>query len=167
VIAVFSRIVVTTDGTAAGDAAVSFTIALAREQHATVRVVHVNELLVGGRGVATESEPEAMDIVDRAVARLREAAIDADGVHFLANCFTVSDRIAEAAQDWEADVIVFGSKRRRRLVRLGGAGVRERVTAATGLPTLTAPAPLKVPRRFETGQLMPVHAPADEPSGVS
>jgi len=158
----FSRIVVTTDGTASGDAAVSFTIALAREQNATVRVVHVNELLVGGRGVATESEPEAMDIVDRAVARLRGAAIDADGVHFLANCFTVSDRIAEAAQDWAADVIVFGSKRRRRLVRFGGAGVRERVTAATGLPTLTAPAPLKVPRR-----LVPVTVLADEPSGVS
>jgi nucleotide-binding universal stress UspA family protein len=158
----FSRIVVTTDGTESGDAAVSFTIALARERNATVRVVHVNELLVGGRGVASESEPEAMDIVDRAVARLRDAAIDADGVHFLANCFTVSDRIAEAAQDWEADVIVFGSKRRHRFVRFGGAGVRERVTAATGLPTLTAPAPLKVPRRLVT-----VTALADEPSGVS
>lgn len=163
----FSRIVVTTDGTASGDAAVSFTIALARKQHATVRVVHVNELLVGGRGYATESEPEAMGVVDRAVARLREAGIDVDGVHFLANCFTVSDRIAEAAQDWEADVIVFGSKRRRRLVRFAGAGVRERVTAATGLPTLTAPAPLKVPRRFETRRLVPVQVAADEPSGVS
>ena len=85
----FNRILVATDGTDSGDAAVSFTAALAREHSATVRVVHVNELLVGGRGVATESEPEAMDIVDGAVARLRGAAVDVDGVHFLANCFTV------------------------------------------------------------------------------
>ena len=163
----FNRILVATDGTDSGDAAVSFTAALAREHSATVRVVHVNELLVGGRGVATESEPEAMDIVDGAVARLRGAAVDVDGVHFLANCFTVSDRIAEAAQDWGADVIVLGSRRRRRFVRLGGSGIRERVTAATGLPTLTAPPPLKVPRRFEIRRLVPVPAPAGERSGVS
>ena len=55
----------------------------------SVRVVHVNELLVGGRGFAAETELEAMDIVDRAVARLRGAGVDADGVHHLANCFTV------------------------------------------------------------------------------
>ena len=95
------------------------------------------------------------------------AAVDADGVHFLANCFTVADRIAEAAQDWGADVIVFGSNRRRHFARLGGAGLRERVTAATGLPTLTAPAPLKVPRRIDTRRLVPVPVQADEHLGVS
>ena len=83
----FSRIVVATDGTESGEAAVSFTTALAQEQGAVVRVVHVNELLVGGRGVAAESELEAMDIVDRAVARLRGATVDADGVHYLAELF--------------------------------------------------------------------------------
>ena len=162
----FNRIVVATDGSESGEAAVSFTTALA--QHgATARVVHVNELLVGGRGVAAESELEAMDIVDRAVARLRGAGVDADGVHHLANCFTVPDRIAVAAHDFGADVIVFGSKRRRRFLRFGGAGVRERVTALTGLPTLTAPAPLAVPRRFEPRDFITVTTPADSPSGVS
>ena len=51
-------------------------------------------------------------------------------------------------------MIVFGSKRRRRFLRFGGAGLRERVTALTGLPTLTAPAPLTVPQRFETARLV-------------
>ena len=123
----FSRILVAADRTESGDAAVSFTAALAREHSATVRVVHVNELLVGGRGVAVESDLEAMDVVDTAVARLRGDGVDADGVHFLANCFTVADRIAEAAQDWGAEVIVFGSNRRRRFARFGGSGLRERV----------------------------------------
>jgi len=154
----FNRIVVATDGTESGEAAVSFTTALAREHSAIVRVVHVNELLVGGRGVAAESELEAMGIVDRAVARLRGAGIDADGVHHLANRFAVPDRIAVAAHDFGADVIAFGSKRRRRFLRFGGAGVRERVTALTGLPTLTAPPPLTVPRRFETQELVRIPA---------
>ncbi len=163
----FSRIVVATDGTESGEAAVSFVTALAQEHGATVRVVHVNELLVGGRGFAAETELEAMDIVDRAVARLSGAAVEADGVHYLANCFTISDRIATAAHEWGADAIVFGSKRRRRFARFGGSGVRERVTAATGLPTLTAPAPLSVPRRFETRRLAGIPAASEAPSGVS
>jgi nucleotide-binding universal stress UspA family protein len=112
-----------------------------------VRVVHVNELLVGGRGYASETERESMEIVDKAVGYLRREGVAADGVHHLANCFTIADRIAEAAHDWGADVIVFGSKRRRWLPRLGGAGLRERVTGMTGLPVLVAPPPLKVARR--------------------
>jgi nucleotide-binding universal stress UspA family protein len=163
----FGRILVATDRSESGEAAVSFAAALAREHGATVRVVHVNELLVGGRGSAAETELEAMDVVDRAVARLRGAGVDADGIHFLANCFTVADRIADAAQDWEAEVIVFGSKRRRRFARLSGSGVRERVTAVTGLPTLTAPAPLKIPRRMNVGRLVPVPGPAEERSVVT
>src|ERR1700733_3992582 len=163
----FTRILLAVDGTESGDVAVSFTSALARQFDAQVRVVHVNELLVGGRGFAAETELEAMNIVDTAVARFRGAGVDADGVHFLANCFTVADRIATAAHGWGADVIVFGSKRPRRFARFGGSGVRERVTAATGLPTLTAPAPLTVPKRFEARRLDRIPAPADAPSGVS
>ena len=93
----FTRILLAVDGTDSGDVAVSFTSALARQFDAQVRVVHVNEFLVGGRGFAAETELEAMDIVDTAVARFRGAGVDADGVHFLANCFTLDDRIAESA----------------------------------------------------------------------
>jgi nucleotide-binding universal stress UspA family protein len=140
----FKRILLAVDGKSSGDVAVDFATAMARDLGATVRVVHVNELMVGGRGVAVESESEAIEIVERAVTTLRRAGIGADGVHYLANCFTIGERIAETAQDWGADAIVFGSKRRSRWSRLRGAGLRERVTALTGLPVLTAPAPLKV-----------------------
>jgi nucleotide-binding universal stress UspA family protein len=149
----FSRILLAVDGRNSGDVAVDFATAMARDSGATVRVVHVNELLVGGRGVAYESESEAMEIVDRAVTTLRRAGIAADGVHYLANCFAIGERIAEAARDWGADAIVFGSNRRRRWSRLRGAGLRERVTALTGLPVLTAPAPLNVARGGRAGSL--------------
>ena len=85
-----------------------------------------------------------MEIVDGAVGYLRSEGVAADGVHYLANCFTIADRIAEAANGWSADVIVLGSKRRRWFSRFGGAGLRERVTSISGLPVLTAPAPLRV-----------------------
>jgi nucleotide-binding universal stress UspA family protein len=149
----FRRVLLAVDGTRSGDVAVDFASAMARDQRATVRVVHVNERIVGGRGVAYESESEAQEIVDRAVAALRSAGVVADGVHHLANCFTVGDRIADAAADWGADAIVFGSRRRRRWSRLRGAGLRERVTALTGLPVLTAPAPLTVARGVQDNSL--------------
>jgi nucleotide-binding universal stress UspA family protein len=142
----FRRVLLAIDGSKSGDVAVDFASAMARDLGATVRVVHVNERIVGGRGVAYESEAEAKEIVDRAVAALRGTGVVADGVHYVANCFTVGERIADTARDWGADAIVFGSRRRSRWSRLRGAGLRERVTALTGLPVLTAPAPLKVAR---------------------
>jgi nucleotide-binding universal stress UspA family protein len=158
----FTRILLAIDGTQSADVASSFTSALACRLNAMVRVVHVNELLVGGRGFAAETELEAMEIVDRAVAHLREGGVEADGVHFLANCFTLDHRIAEAATEWGADVIVFGSKR-RRLPRFGGKGLRERVTALTGLPTMVAPAPLRVGRRIVRRELeSTAHSPVEE-----
>ncbi len=148
----FRRILLAVDGTNSGDVAVDFTTAMARDSEAVVRVVHVNELIVGGRGVAYESESEAMGVVDRAVVSLRSGGVRADGVHYLANCFTIGDRIAEAARDWGADAIVFGSKR-RRWSRFRGAGLRERVMALTGLPVVTAPAPLKTAGGMHGGSL--------------
>jgi len=60
----FSRILLTIDGTESGEVAVSFATALARRSGSCVRVVHVNELLVGGRGYASETERESMEIID-------------------------------------------------------------------------------------------------------
>ena len=151
----FSRILLALDGTASSEVAVSFATALAGRSDSCVRVVHVNELLVGGRGYASETERQSMEIVDEAVGYLRREGVAADGVHHLANCFRVADRIAEAAQDWEADVIVFGSKRRRWFSRFSGSGLRERVTAITGLPVLVAPAPLKLARRHHELEVIP------------
>jgi hypothetical protein len=72
--------------------------------------------------------------------------VEASGECSLANCFTLAPRIADAAALTGADVIVMGSHRHRRFVRLFGRGIRERVTRITPLPVLTAPAPLKLGR---------------------
>ena len=143
----FTRILLAIDDSASSEAAISFATAMARQSAASVRVVHVNEYIVGGRGFTIETQKEAIQHLERAVASLRSAGIPTEGTLYLTSCFGVDVRIAGAAHDWSADVIVLGSRRQRRfgrLARFAGKGVRERVTELTALPVLTAPAPLQV-----------------------
>jgi nucleotide-binding universal stress UspA family protein len=145
----FTRILLAIDDSASSEAAISFGAAMARQSSASVRVVHVNELLVGGRGLTVETQAQATLDLEKAVAFLRGAGLPADGALYVSSCFGVADRIADAAHDWSADVIVLGSRRHRRFSRWAGKGIRERVTALTPLPVLTTPAPLQV----STGKL--------------
>jgi nucleotide-binding universal stress UspA family protein len=140
----FERLLVAIDDTAASEVGISFATALAHRYGASVHVFHVNELLVGGRGVTMETDGEARRLVDDAVRQLQDSGVEATGEYEVANCFTLAPRIAEAASRSGADAIVLGSQRRRRLPRLFGRGVRERVTGVTPLPVLTAPSPLKL-----------------------
>jgi nucleotide-binding universal stress UspA family protein len=140
----FRRILLAIDESASSEAAVSFAAALARESSASVLVVHVNELLVGGRGQTVESRDQALELLENAVQHLRGALIPTTGSLYLASCFAVDARIASAARDWSADVIVLGSRRKRRFGRFAGKGIRERVIGLTALPVLIAPAPLQV-----------------------
>jgi nucleotide-binding universal stress UspA family protein len=141
----FSRILLAIDDSPSSQVALSYASALAHQSHAAVRVVHVNEYLVGGRGFTVETQAQAISHLEDAVATLRAAGIPTAGSLYLTHCFGVDARIADAAHEWSADVILLGSRRRRRFARFGGKGMRERVTSLTSLPVLTAPAPLQVP----------------------
>jgi nucleotide-binding universal stress UspA family protein len=147
----FKRILLAIDDSPSGSAAVSFAIAMAKDSGA-VHVVHVNELLVGGRGHAVETRQEATAVLDTAVAELQDAGVPATGVLFTTNCFNLASSIAQAAADFSADVIVVGSRRRTRLAALRGKSMRERITGLTTLPVMTAPPPLKVDKR---GHMLP------------
>jgi len=140
----FKRILLAIDDSNSSEVALSFAIAMARESGAAVRVVHVNEFLVGGRGYTVETHAQAMARLESAVAALRGVGIETEGSLYVTNCFGVESRIANAAHDWSADVIVLGSRRRRRFRPFAGRGMRERVLSLTALPVLTAPAPLQI-----------------------
>jgi nucleotide-binding universal stress UspA family protein len=140
----FQRILLAIDDSSSSDVTISFATAMALQNGAAVRVVHVNEYLVGGRGFTLETQTQAIQHLETAVTALRAAGIPTEGSLYLTSCFGVDVRIANAAHDWSADVIVLGSRRRRRFRRFGGNGMRERVTSLTSLPVLTAPAPLQV-----------------------
>jgi len=67
----FTRILLAIDDSPSSDVAVSFATAMARQSVASVRVVHVNEYLVGGRGFTIETHAEAMRHLEGAVRALR------------------------------------------------------------------------------------------------
>jgi nucleotide-binding universal stress UspA family protein len=140
----FTRILLAIDDSDTSEAAVSFVTALARQCSASVRIVHVNEFLVGGRGFANETQAEAIQLLESAVNSVRAAGIPTEGALYLTSSFGVEGRITNSAHTWSADVIVLGSRRRRRFPRFAGKGVRERVISLTTLPVLTAPSPLEV-----------------------
>lgn len=142
------RILLALDSSDSGQVAISFTIALA-DRDTEVRILHVNELLMGGRGQTVQTRTEARFLVNDAVLQLRccgvtATGVVATGVVATATCFAVAECIIAEADRWSADAIVLGSVRRRGLRRLVSQGVRERIIRGSCLPVLTAPAPLQV-----------------------
>lgn len=146
----FKRIVLLLDAGEAGEVATSFTVALARENGAVVHVVHVNEYLLGGRGITTETHLEAAEIVATALRAMHDAGVRATGVTYRTTPFDLPAVMCDVADHVEADLIVVGSRRRRRhaLVR---RGMRDRIMRRTSLPVLAAPPPLRVrPRELHS-----------------
>ena len=142
------RILLALDSSDSGQVAISFTIAVA-DSDTEVRILHVNELLLGGRGQTMETPTEARFLLDDAVLQLRCCGVTATGVMATgvvatATSFAVAECIIAEADRWSADAIVLGSARRRGLRRIASQGVRERVIRFSCLPVLTAPAPLRV-----------------------
>jgi nucleotide-binding universal stress UspA family protein len=142
------RILLALDSSDSGQVAISFTIAVA-DRDTEVRILHVNELLLGGRGQTMETPTEARFLLDDAVLQLRCCGVTATGVMATgvvatATSFAVAECIIAEADRWSADAIVLGSARRRGLRRIASQGVRERVIRFSCLPVLAAPAPLRV-----------------------
>jgi len=140
----FDRLLLAIDDSPASEVATAFATALAVRTSASVHVVHVNEYVVGGRGVTLHTTEDARTLVLNAVDELRDWGVRAGGSSVFATYRQVPQRIVEVADEREANAIVLGSNRYRRWGRLFSAHVRERTTRLTSLPILAAPAPLKV-----------------------
>jgi nucleotide-binding universal stress UspA family protein len=140
----FDRILLALDDSPAGEVATLFATALARRTGASVHVLHVNERLVGGRGVTLRTSEEATELVTRTVRQMADAGVRAGGSVRVSSYLGVPGGIVATAHERAADAIVLGSNRNRRLRRLFSARVRERTTRLTSLPVLTAPSPLRV-----------------------
>jgi nucleotide-binding universal stress UspA family protein len=143
----FERLLLAVDGSPSSEVAISFAASLAEPGAGSVHVVHVNEYVVGGRGVTLSTSREAVDLVADAVRQLQSAGLRADGSVCVGSYREVATRIVEAASRRSADGILLGSRRRRRLGRLPSPRVRERTLRLTSLPVVVAPAPLGLPKR--------------------
>lgn len=142
----FQRILLALDAGDPGAVATCFTVALAKKCQAAVYVVHVNEYLLGGRGLTAESPAEAADIVTDALRDMHAAGLVATGVTYRTTVFDLPAAICDLADQVRADVIVVGS-RRRGLPLVPRRRIRDRIERRTPLPVVTAPAPLHVGRR--------------------
>jgi nucleotide-binding universal stress UspA family protein len=142
----FTRLLLAIDDSPGSEVATAFATALAQHHAASVHVFHVNEHLVGGRGLTLHTRAEATDLLTGAVEQLRAAGVAASGSSVAASYREVAGCIAAAARDRSVDAIVLGSQRRRRLGRLISPNVRARTTRLSALPVITAPSPLDLAR---------------------
>ncbi len=141
----FPRLLVAIDNDGNADVTLSFATAVARQSDAAVHLLHVNEHIVGSRGVPLLTDEEATRLLVDAVDGLRLEGIRASGSVRRAPSRQVARCIAAMAAQSSADAIVLGSSRRRGIGRLLAGRVGQRTIAQTMLPVITAPAPLELP----------------------
>jgi len=149
----FERILVAIDDSSSAPVTLSFVAALAQGHASAVHVVHVNQLLAGGRGWSESTDTEAARLVEGAVRELQRGGITALGAVVRTSAFYLARTIVERAEDYQASAIVLGSRRRRGLGRVFGRSVREHVTRLTTLPVLVAPAPLEDSRHHRGNEI--------------
>ncbi len=108
----FHRIVLSTDGSEQSEAAVGVAASFAQAANSSVRVVHVWNLEVHHRhGVwDVEMRSEAERLIRDTVKRLRDVGVEADGEITRADNHHVAAAVAEVARQFNADLIVVGSR---------------------------------------------------------
>jgi nucleotide-binding universal stress UspA family protein len=134
----FDRILLATDGSAQSQSAVDATIELARFSSAVVRVAHVWNLQVHQRqGVwDVEARSEAEALVTDTVDRLVGAGVMADKEIYRADNDHVASAISTVARQFQADLIVLGSRGLSDWRSLFQHSVTHQVLSAVDCPVL-------------------------------
>jgi nucleotide-binding universal stress UspA family protein len=159
----FQRLLVAIDGAESSDITLSFASAIAQQNGAVVHVLYVNEYVVGSRGVPVHTNAEATELLTGAVGLLRAKGIRVTGSARRAPYRHVARHIVSSAEDFSADAIVVGTRRRRRLGRLFSSHVRENIIRLSSLPVIAAPAPLDLPA---DGRLVMAEMLDEEPDRI-
>jgi len=134
----FERILLATDGSDASQAAVDATIAIAKSPTAKVRVAHVWNLEVHHRDGAWDIEMrhEAEKLLDVTVERLLKAGVLAEREIDRADSKHIAQAIAFSASDFEADLVVLGSRGLSDWQSMTKHSVSHEILAAVDCPVL-------------------------------
>jgi nucleotide-binding universal stress UspA family protein len=137
----FKKILWATDGSEAADHALRYVEALAKEDGASVQVLHVVEFLTGGKGAVplNADQPETQAKLEQQVAQLNSGGVDAKLEVVHGHQRIAAHAIAEAAQENGADVIVVGTRGHTRLGTLITGSVTQRVLQLASCPVLAVP----------------------------
>jgi nucleotide-binding universal stress UspA family protein len=152
----YSRILVAMDGSAHSERALRYALGLAKEQSATLRILHVVDMGLLPLGPELAIDTEAITNARRAAgdrllasARERGQAAGIDTEIRLVETATPTQRLATAivneAANWPADVVVVGTHGRSGMERLFLGSVAEGVARLSKVPVLLVP-------QLETGQ---------------
>ncbi|MDT0437350.1 universal stress protein [Streptomyces sp. NPDC005840] len=136
----FQRILVAVDPSPARHSAVRLTGELARLAGAEVRVLHV---IASAAALATvvplEDDAEAKALLDEAVAALHGQGVKVDGALASGLTTQVATTIAEAAEEFGADLIVLSPHQRGTVEALFNPRVSDAVAHASSAAVLLAP----------------------------
>ena len=140
----FKRILVPIDGSKPSSAGLRAAIALAREQKARIRLVHLAQIVVAppvGGGFAVSELYDLIrqageKLLRRTVRQCRRHEIECDSKLYVAIVDRASDTILDEAKKWRADLIVMGTHGRRGIRRLAIGSDAEQVVRGARVPVM-------------------------------
>ena len=140
----YKRILVPIDGSDTSNLALKEAIALAKDQHSTLRLFHVVDLttaysIVNAPHVVEHQntlQAEGQKVVAGASELILAAAIEFDSKRVTTFDKRIHDLIEEEANQWPADLIVIGTHGRRGIQRLFLGSVAEGLARITRRPLL-------------------------------
>jgi nucleotide-binding universal stress UspA family protein len=138
----FKVVVVATDGSEAGDLAMSFAKDLAVDQKARLVVVYVDELVPGHGGAhhVQALEPEIKTKIGDQVSALKTDGLEAEFEVHQVKVSGPAHAIADAASEAKADLIILGSVGSGPLKGLLLGSVAHRLLQIAPCPVLVVPA---------------------------
>ncbi len=142
---VYRKILVPVDGSPASNRGLIEAMALARNQGATLRLVHVlDELILGPGAEAVVYLGNTVDllreageqIVAKAEAAAQASGLESESVILETTGGRAADAIVAEARAWGADLIVLGTHGRRGARRLVMGSDAEEIVRTTPVPVL-------------------------------
>jgi nucleotide-binding universal stress UspA family protein len=139
----FTTILCATDGSQHADRALRCATELARQDRTQLHIVHVTERLLGGRLSGENvflNESEINDAIKAQTARIAaETGVNAS-LHIVKGTTSrIAERLAQIAEDLDADLIVIRTHGRTPLGGLVQGSVTQRLLHATSRPVLALP----------------------------
>lgn len=142
---VYRKILVPVDGSPASNRGLAEAIGLARNQGATLRLVHVLDELILGPGAETVVylgntvdllREAGAQVVAKAEAAVQAAGLESESVILEITGGRAADSIVAEAKAWGADLIVLGTHGRRGARRLVMGSDAEEIVRTTPVPVL-------------------------------
>ena len=141
----YKRILVAVDGSSTSNRGLLVALQLAREMNASVRLVHVSDELANLAHLEFDSHlrerarEQGMDILARALAIADSAEVPAETRLLEGRDRRLGEVIADAAGEWNADLVVLGTHGRHGVQRaLLGSGA-EQILRSSPVPVLLVP----------------------------